>query len=404
MNNRLDILLSFICYGVGLLAILIADIYTVQHFSKENIAEWAFIKSVILIVGSICLLGYDQVFVRDTSLIRRFFRQFNFQSLGIISIVGIFLYNIKNYSLFILITLLVSVYLFALISYISASYRAKFDLWKSQFTTNLWRVLLLLSVIICSYKNVNTYFLQSLFISLLVITYWGGIKLLRAKESIIILKDKEAKKLGYSFVLTNITLIFAVYGEQFLINLKDNIEISSHLFTYFSIFTPIALSLNGFIGFYYGPKVRRDDNMTLLKYKKFFFRILIFSFIITIISILFGIIYMKYGLKKSFGDLDYLLILSLSILCIVRGGYISTSVCLGVFGNVSTLRKTAFGMCISTLIYICLVFVILYKSTSYYTAFWISLASVINWTLRFGISNHYTLYNLRIKDRNDVIK
>lgn len=399
MKNKLDILISFLFYGIGLLAFLLVDIYVVHSFTKNDIAEWAFSKSILLIIGSVCLLGYDQVFIRDTSLIHRFFKQFNLQSLVIILIVGFSLYIIKQYSASILIVLLISVYLFALISYISASYRAKFNLWKAQFATNLWRILLLISVAVCHYENINIYFLQSLFFSLCIILLLGIVNLLKPKESTFLLNNKAATRLGYSFVLTNMTLILAVYGEQFLINLKDNAEVSSHLFTYFSVFTPIALSLNGFIGFYYGPKIRKANDMTLLTYKKFSLRIWAYSIVITIISVIIGIIYMIYGLQNVLTELDYPLIYSLSILCIVRGGYISTSVCLGVFGSSISLKKSAYGMCISTCIYVCLVFFVLHTSKLTYTALLISLASVFNWTIRLIISNYYTIYNLKIKEK-----
>ena len=253
MKNKKDIIFSFLIYGIGLLAFLLVDLYVVQNFTKSNIAEWAFLKSVIIIAGSICLLGYDHVFIRDSSLIQRFFRKFNLQSIIIILFFTFLLLFIKQYSIKKLIVLSISIYLYAILNYLSASYRAKFNLWKSQLATNFWRLLLLLSVIFINYREVNDYFLQSLLFSLVVMLFIGGYKLLKKKENnSVILDDKSAKKLGYSFLLTNITLIFSVYGEQFLINLQDNTDISSHLFTYVSIFTPVALCLNGYIGFYLG--------------------------------------------------------------------------------------------------------------------------------------------------------
>ena len=70
MKNKKDLIVSFLIYGLGLLSLLIADVYISENFNKQKIAQWAFYKSTIFIIGSICLLGYDQVFIRDKSLIK----------------------------------------------------------------------------------------------------------------------------------------------------------------------------------------------------------------------------------------------------------------------------------------------------------------------------------------------
>ena len=52
------------------------SVFVSENFSENNIAEWAFYKSTIIILGTVVLLGYDQVFVRDPTLATRFFKRF----------------------------------------------------------------------------------------------------------------------------------------------------------------------------------------------------------------------------------------------------------------------------------------------------------------------------------------
>ena len=95
-KGRLDVVLSFLIYSIGLLSILVADLYVTKNFETDRIADWAFIKSTVVLIGTICLLGYDQVFVRDVTLIKRVFKTFVFQSLVISLLSAIIIGIIKG--------------------------------------------------------------------------------------------------------------------------------------------------------------------------------------------------------------------------------------------------------------------------------------------------------------------
>jgi hypothetical protein len=68
MNRILAILPSMILYGFGLASFFFLDIYISTTFGKEFVSEWAFYKSSIFILGGFCVLGFDQVMIREPKL------------------------------------------------------------------------------------------------------------------------------------------------------------------------------------------------------------------------------------------------------------------------------------------------------------------------------------------------
>jgi hypothetical protein len=387
-------LISLILYFVGLICLALLDIFVSNRYDEVFISEWAFIKSTILILGSICLLGYDQVFIRDTSLIKRVFKKFVIQSVLISFISAVVIAQIKKYDIANTSLLFLSLISMSFLNYYSAASRALYNLWQSQFYTNLWKIILLLIIILNIFDNVFKFYIVALVLSILFSFIVKGYD---EKENIIENKivDKDARNLGLSFLFTNFSLIFAVYGEQFLINLYGSAQISATLFSYFSILTPISLSLNGFIGFYLAPKIKKERTMDLHSYKNLSIKIFILTLLVTSLSIFIGLIYMLNFQGFNIEGVNWVLVFSLMILCIIRGVYISTSVCLGVFGNPKILRSSAFYMSCSTGFYILTIFLVLYFVDGINAVIFISLLSTFNWFSRLLISNFYTIKTLR---------
>src|SRR5690606_34702809 len=126
---------------------------------------------------------------------------------------------------------------------------------------------------------------------------------------------------------------------QFLINLYGNEFVSGYLFSYFTVFTPIALSINGFLGFYLAPKIKKEGVITLQNFKKMSLKIFFFSVFITMVSIAIGMIYFVNVLENTFPNIDFVLLFLISLLCLIRGVYVSTSVVLGIYASPEQLIK-----------------------------------------------------------------
>ena len=390
MKKKIDVLISFGFYGLGLLSFLLADIFVSENFSQENIAEWAFYKSTIIILGSIVLLGYDQVFVRDPSLVTRFLKRFVIQALVIATISVTLIAVFKGYTFQKGMYLFLGVLLFGFINYSSSSLRACFNLWKSQFSTNFWKVLLLGFLFFGAFEELSYYFLIPIALTLISAIIFGGYKTKEDRSLFENLSDADSRAIATTFLFTNLTLILAVYGEQFLINLSGDIKASAHLFKYFAVFTPIALSVNGFLGFYFGPKIRRQKKMSIDAFKKFSLKISVFAVLITLVSVMLGYVYMTYFSKIKVDTLDWMIITSLSVLCIIRGIYIATSVCLGIYSDKKRLKSVAILFWISAGLYIVGVFITLNITSGIQAAQIISILSVCNWLFRLIVSNIYT--------------
>ena len=204
------------------------------------------------------------------------------------------------------------------------------------------------------------------------------------------ISNKDAKSMGLSFLFHNLTLIFAVNGEQLLINIFDVQQVSAHLYKYFVIFTPIAFSVNGFLGFYLAPKIRKQNSMSIVGFKKLTKRIFIFTLPIIVLSVSFGIAYFKIILDIDFFNLDHNLIIVFVLLAIIRGVYIVCSVCLGVFGNLKHLKMAAIYTWIFTVLYIVSVIIILLYADINNMAFLIAFATMINWLFRLIVSNYFS--------------
>lgn len=395
MKKKIDIVASFALYGLGLLSFLLADIYVSENFSQERIAEWAFYKSTIIILGSIVLLGYDQVFVRDPSLVTRFFKRFIIQAFSIAIVSVLIIAVFKNYTFHKGGYLFLGVVLYGFINYSSSSLRACFNLWKAQFSSNFWKILLLGFLFLWTFDDLSYYFLIPIILTLISAVFFGGYKTKEDRSFFENLSDTDSRAIATTFLFTNLTLILAVYGEQFLINLSNDTKASAHLFKYFAVFTPIALSVNGFLGFYFGPKIRREKKMSIERFKKFSLKISLFAFVVTGLSSVIGYIYMTNFSQIEVTTLDWLLIISLSVLCIIRGIYIATSVCLGIFSDKKRLKSVAILFWISAGLYIIGVFVTLSVTSGIKAAQIISILSAANWLFRLIISNVYTLKILK---------
>ncbi|UOU96708.1 hypothetical protein MUU74_09375 [Chryseobacterium daecheongense] len=390
MNNKKNIFLSFLIYGLGLLALLISDLYVNQSFSSDEIADYTFIKSSIFILGGLSLMGYEQVFIRDLSLIKREFTTFLVRTIIISLIFCYSIFHIKNYSPLFCTVFFFSIIFFSLLSYYAASYRAEFKLIASQVATNLWKIFFLLLLVLWV-STVEYFFLVSLLIVFILCFIYEQKASVNRKGYSFELDNNTAKRLGFTFLLSNLTLIFANYGEQFIINIFNKSFISSNLFGYYATYTPIALSMNGFIGFYLGPKIKQNTIVESRFFKKLNLKIFISSLLFTTVSIIFGYLYNSYITKAEQIDFNIISITLLFILCVIRGIYISSSVFLGVYAEYGDLYKVAILFSIITVIYCISIYLILNFFDGIFAVQLILLSSVLNWLARYLTSNFFTL-------------
>ncbi|WP_448546967.1 hypothetical protein [Thalassotalea fusca] len=366
----------------------LADLYIVANFPPTDVSNWAFYKSALFILSAFCLLGLDQVIVRHPNLIKPISCRFVINLLAVLGLVTIiattFDFTPVSTKYLIFCTLLIS-----LVTFVAACFRAQNRLIEAQLATNGWKPILLI-LMIFAIGGVDQWFTGAL-ISIFVLT----LPMLFAKKDISIKKRLQRPKedinhLGFYFLLHSLTLVVAVHGEQFIITLFGYKEVSFIVFSHFVIFTPIAISVNGFLGFYLAPKIRRHERFDFSIYRTYKKRISTLSFSLSLISLAIGaLIYVLFYEAKHL-KLEAIIISSLFIMCLARGQYTFASVCLNVFATKQVLLKTALFNWITMGAYLLLLVIILKGvQGTIIQAQLIAVATGLHWLSRTYISNYF---------------
>ncbi len=398
MKKKIDLLASFGIYGIGLLSFLIIEILIIKKYSVSTISNWAFYKSTIILIGSFTLLGYDQVLLRDPRLIKIHFKKFLKRAFVVSISSTLFIFFIKDYSIQEALLIFLGIVFYGLMNYNTAASRANNQLWKSQFSKNFWKCFILLLLLSNFAENVFLYFVIAFGITTLLSIFFRGYKLTYDSKRLKDISINEAERLSVAFLITSLTLLFAIYGEQFVINLYGDEVASTHLFKYFAVITPIALSLNGFLGFYLGPKIiRNPESESFKSYKSLFNKVFLFSIGNTVISTIVGVVLLIYYLNIDIKDFDFFLIGTFSLISLIRGIYVTNSVYLGIYADRDQLLGVAKYFGIFTIIYLIAILIALFLFSSIFTAQIISVLSLLNWVLRFVISNIYVKRILKKK-------
>ncbi|WP_299764762.1 hypothetical protein [uncultured Dokdonia sp.] len=401
MKKKIDLLVSFGIYGIGLLSFLIIEIVIIKKYNISSVANWSFYKSTIILIGSFTLLGYDQVLLRDPKLIKIHFKRFFTRALVVSLCSTLIIFFVKDYSWGNAFLIFLGIVLYGLMNYNTAASRANNNLWKSQFSKNFWKFFILLLLLSNFVHDIFLCFIIAFSLTIVFIFFFKGYISKNNKNLTNNISVNEAEGLSRAFLITSITLLLAIYGEQFLINLYGDEVASAHLFKYFAVITPIALSLNGFLGFYLGPKIIRESNSKSYKsYKLLFNRVLLFSIFNTLISSVVGVLFLKYYLDIDILDFDFSLILTLSGVSFIRGIYVTNSVYVGLYANKSELLGVARYFGIFTALYLISIVVALFLFSGIFTAQIISVLSLINWISRFVVSN---IYIKRILNKKAVV-
>jgi O-antigen/teichoic acid export membrane protein len=390
---------SFLIYIVSVGALTISDFIVVGKFSSDGVSEWAFYKSVIFVFGGMCVLGFDQLLLREINYYKQFKRQFFIQSILISFIISCFLFlYIKDAlkSLFCFFML----FFYANFMFEAGYWRGKKNLLLSQLNTNLWKIIILFLLGFFIYFRekyevlyIYLYSLVLAFFCLYLINF--KLKDRECLEKNILTKEQRIKYflIGLYFFIHSFSLVIANYGEQFIINIYGNKAISSVIFSYITLYSSLVLAAIGFIGFYLGPKVRYYKDFNLKIYYKYQSIIFLMGIILILINSVMVYIFSPYFYKNI--DFDLLLWTLILFLTLCRVLYVFPSLCLGVFGDEKSLKKSSFYSLIAVSGYIFL-FMFLMKSNNQYMRYLIILLMITHWLCKIFVSNYY-VYKCLVK-------
>lgn len=387
INNK--ILCSFSIYGCGILALFLADLYVVANFSPSTATDWAFYKSALFILMSFSVLGLDQVVVRHPNTSKKILYQFIINSIcaGIISYLILFYLLSLSINVY---KLIFSIFLLSYITLCAAIFRANSALIIAQIATNGWKVLTLFFIMFTVFKTANWFLFSLLFFFFISTFLLISNKLLAQVDTDQTISQSSTRQLGLSFFFHNMTLVVAIYGEQLLINALGYQKIAYTLYAHFVIFTPIAISLYGFFGFYLSPKIRNMTTFSIEDFRQYTRNILLISLMLSLLSILIGyVIYLFFYVDKDI-QLQPAIIGCLLIVCIARGVYTLSSSCLGLFASQKKLSYTAKLNWLLMLCYLICLFITLNSSLlMQHKVTGIALLTAIHWCCRTFVSHKY---------------
>lgn len=282
------ILLPVVYIG-GMGAMFLFDIAVTARPDPADVAQWALVKSVVIIGSTIVLLGADQVVVRhpqDAGVI--FLRaaiHIPLLSFLYIFVLGLFGFDLPKLSTGIVVCLL------AITTLIFGVFRSNQKYLAAQMINNTWKVCGLCFVGIGYVVQRDVEFTSILLWSTLLglaFVVLPNIKLLSSLMGSTIIKSSlraegsgfsSNSALGLKFLISMLSLNLSLYLEQLLLNGGGYHIDSATYFTHAAFILPPIVLFNGFIGFVLGPKIRNNKGkyIGILHEKILHFMLLAFS-------------------------------------------------------------------------------------------------------------------------------
>ena len=397
IKNRVspEMFLSLMIYGLGMGAYFVLDIYISVTYEAPVVADWAFFKSYLFFASALCVLGYDQVVLRDLAIVRNHFKRFLLQAIAIAMLVSLAVWLLFNKGNF--FVLFGCAVILAVLAYLAGAARAQMKFVIAQLFTNGWRVLLLLIVLFGGIGKIGigiTYLVAM--VTFLIISFALAFNVVNAEKGASTLSDSVIRHLGFSFFLGNMTLVIALHGEQLLINLFDDIAASHLLFIHVAILTPAIVGLNGFIGFFLGPIIRQNKSFGVDAFRELNFKLFLISVPLAASSYLVGWFVFHYLVKSQ--SFDVPLAVFILMTCWVRNMYIAPSVVLAGFASARHLRLSMLLNWIFLSIYLMMVCFVLWCMDGLSAARWVAALTLFHWVVRCISGNYFSLQSVRLKE------
>ncbi|AUM28010.1 hypothetical protein [Acinetobacter pittii] len=397
MKINKDLTLSLLIYLISVGGLTLSDLIVVSSFSHDSVSQWAFFKSVIFVLGGLCIFGFDQLLLREASYYIEIKKQFWLQSIFLSAVSSFFLF-LYLHSVFETILCFFILVFYSTFLFEASYWRGQGKLLISQLYTNLWKLFLfavLFIIIVLKMKeNILNIYFSSIVLSFFILMIFKFFLINKNDISSEKVTTKERVSffiLGFYFFVHNISLVMANYGEQFLINLFHRSRLSADIFTYITLYASLALAAISFVGFYLGPLVRNNKNFNLENYY-YYFKCLILLSVVTLLINSVIIVFLKpiFFKELEFDPILWLLTLFMTFFRVI---YILPSLCLGVFGSEKVLMKSSFYTFTAVIIYI-VIFSLLLQNDSKKIVYVLMCLMSVHWLFKLILSNYFVHLSL----------
>lgn len=371
-----SIILSLIFYTLGIGGLFFVDILINHYFSANDIKLWVLNKSLMMMIGPLLLLGYNNVFLRYPEKTKPTLNLCLFLSVLWLIFGFILDYFFKfEFSYFIVIGFSFSLLVTSLLRVADGNLAA-------QINQSIWKILLLIFVLIsCYYSNLSEYFYVMLGLFLFLPSLFYLLKCFSKLEGDNSIKlEKDNHSFARQMLISGLLLNVATYYELFLLAKFYDAKLVSEYFIYFTLFTAYGIFLSGYLGFYLTPKIRKQPKKTLQFIEKNKYKIRISIIVIGLLNFAVGCAYLLF----TGAQIDLFLASMFLLLGMLRVLYIFPTSKMGALADPVDLKSFLGRNLILTILYMLVLILVVYFSFSLYI---VILVVILNWLFRVFIAN-----------------
>ena len=334
---------SALMFGCGTAALYMADLLLVANLEDGELANWAFLKSMVFIGGGFVVFGMDHAVLRAKIDAWKFLPwhalQVSLLSLPFFGLTFLAQVELNGWATW------VSIASLGVILGVGGYLRSQFRIFESLVFLQGWRILFLGILLSMLFFELPLTLETGLSLALSV---WGLGALTYALLRDRAIKTSDARNVSFpqlypiSARFWGLALLAngMTYLDQIILNLDGQQAASARYYTYTSIFLPLIVLATGFLANTVNPYLRKQGDHLR---KKIPFIVKIFiggGAALLCISIVVGIgIGIYIGRFESINDIEMELLACVMAIALLRYVYLFPSAVLGVFGTKGELDR-----------------------------------------------------------------
>ncbi len=375
---------SALTFLAGTGSFLVADVIIGRFAATNDVKDWVLLKSIMLPLATVALLGIDQVVVREPSKLQLYIRPTIALSLFISAMSSFLLWISGFYAhptiLFFAVFGVASSYFFF------GVFRSTLNFNMAQFARDGWKALFLVILIPIYFAfsmPIYVAFLMAIAVMLVVVTWKYATSVRSDMNEVHDEVDgfKSALGVSWPFCLGALSLSIASYGELLLLNGFGGDAFLPEYFRSTLLYSMPIITFNTLFVTYLGSAIRERPekySKLMLKYKNVSYWIIA---IFPVASLLFGLLISPIVFRDHSTPIEIAILLSLT--AGIRVHYTIISSFVGVLAVKTEMQKISvmyFAIAISTPIFCFIV----YQSTQQLILA-VAITGVYHWVARNSI-------------------
>ena len=378
------VLPSMLTFMAGVGAMFIADILISRLPDASRVAEWAALKSFMMVAGVGALFGMEQLLVREPKAVGLILRVSFFHVMIVALIAGL-----AGAALGLVATPWLGAAVVVGFAASSLSFqwlRSSLRVTASYVANSTWRILFLIGVITLvltghapvGHVLVGAFLIGFCVIAALIIRRPAQRELHSPHDDLRRIFDVYA--VGGLYFVSALSLAIAAYGENLVVNQLGTDEDLANYFRAAVVFLFPGVMLNQYLGAMIGPAIRQNEGKALGLLRRHGLKL-----ILLVAVLVPGLVVGGYLLEAMFypqisANTPLILAVMLSLTACIRLVYVLPSAFIGTMATRKELVGTTFAYLGCSLLLPILAFV--FTENGMVVTLAVALANLINWSLR----------------------